>query len=178
MTHIYKFTGEVPAIFSDYSHGNIAVLRANPDESPAPVGSTVVLNPGDIAISGNVIEHAYLEQIEQGKESPLTILELENSLDQLGIDRVGVEHKPELAALLDGALQNSELNEPTPPEDTPAPKKARATKPKAGAVTNVDGTPSTDLTPATPEDIASATAAGEPIADAIVGDSATEGEQS
>jgi hypothetical protein len=131
MTHVYKFTGELPAIFSDLSHGNVAVLRATPqtdaDGEPvrAPHLSTVELAQGDRVVSGSAIDHAYLEQIEQGKESPLTVEEIIESLDQMGVDHEGVDKKSELASLLDGALQAQILDPSEPPEDAPAPAKTK-----------------------------------------------------
>jgi hypothetical protein len=59
-----------------------------------------------------------------------------------------------------------------------AAKAAATLEVTPGEVTNVDGSPSTDVTPATAEDIAAAVATGEPILPAIIGGAAPEGVQS
>jgi hypothetical protein len=139
MSHSYKFTSELPLIFSDLSHSDeVTVKRAHPEDVEAPEGSTVVLYPGDILTVPAELDHAWLELLDA---------------------------KPETAAQKKARVKA---------------EKAAALEITPGEVVNANGSKSTELTPATPEDIAAAIASGDPIADAIVSEStsAPEGDQS
>lgn len=58
----YKFTHWVAEVFADLTHGPSTVHRA--DGSRDPLGSTVVLNPGDEISTPEPIEHAHLEPVD------------------------------------------------------------------------------------------------------------------
>jgi hypothetical protein len=69
MSHSYKFTSDVPLIFSDLSHGpDVTVLHESAlGEALPPIGdegSTVVLYPGDILTVDKPLEHAWLVEVD------------------------------------------------------------------------------------------------------------------
>jgi hypothetical protein len=78
MSHRYRFTSDLPLIFSSLSHSDdVTVARANPQldadgvEYEPAEGSTVTLHPGDILATAEPIAHAWLTEVDEGG-APLT----------------------------------------------------------------------------------------------------------
>lgn len=58
----YKFTHWIAEVFADLSHGDVVVHRKEPVEDP--LGSTIVLHPGDELTVKTPLEHAHLEPVK------------------------------------------------------------------------------------------------------------------
>ncbi|MGE0399943.1 MAG: SAP domain-containing protein [Kofleriaceae bacterium] len=90
----YTFTGELPIIVGELSYGVNADIEPTPDPEP-PIGSTVVLNPGDTLITDvELTHHALIDPDAAGRYDKMRKPELVAELTERGLDTAG--NVPEL----------------------------------------------------------------------------------